>query len=225
MKKINTLFFFFTLLLYQLPLVAQEDVADDSQAAQPLFQASTGLGGQLFYPAFKTTYFSVEKPVGPYRQMGLVANVPLPSYAIYTYDVGIGKNSFEAGVFYKNFFRGRLSGRRSPFYIGVDVRAGKRTYFENQSFFGTTPNYREMGATNLKFMLLTGIQYRIGSALLEFALPIGVERVGTKAPSSERVDSYYFMDALGTNVLVLPSIGLGYAFYRPAKTKKSHRKH
>lgn len=224
MKKIDLLFFFLALLLCQAALVAQEDIPDESLVPPPLIQASTGLGLQLFYPFFKTTHFSLEKPLGPYRQIGVLANIVLKDYPIYDYDSGIGANSFEGGVFFKYFFRGRLSARRSPFYIGADVRAGKRTYFENQNFFGSSIEYREMATTNLKCMLLTGIQYRIGPAFLEFSMPIGVERTKTSDPTI-RFGSYFFDEALGVQPVILPSISMGYAFYKPIKTKKHHRKH
>lgn len=224
MKKIDLLLFFLVLLC-QARLVAQEDIPDESLVPPPLVQASTGLGLQLFYPFFKTTYFNLEKPLGPYRQIGVMANVVLRNYPIYDYDSGIGGNSFEGGVFFKYFFKGRLSARRSPFYIGADVRAGKRTYFDNQSFFGGSVEYKEMATTSLKVMLLTGIQYRIGSAFLEFSMPLGIDRVSTTAPESAQFVSYFFEDALGVHPVILPSIGMGYAFYKPVKTKKSHRKH
>lgn len=206
-------------------LWAQHDIPDDSQARQPILQVSAGLGGQFFYPAFKMSHFAVEMPIGPYQQIGLIGNILLRNYSTSTYSEGIGGNSYELGFLYKVFFRGRLSARRSAFYWGADVRAGRRKYFETDGFFGGGSNYRELEANSLKVLALSGIQYRLGVALLEFSMPVGLERNAAKSPEADWAGSYFFSEAIGLHPIVSPQISLGFSLSKPVKATQKHRKH
>lgn len=224
----NTSLRLLLLLLVSASMNAQDvsDIPDPAAAPQPQVILLTGLTTQWAEPTFKAASFGVERPINIYYHLGFQANVYIPGFMQDIYYFGgfgteqfkgtaLEPGSFELALYYKCFFHGRLSGRKSAIYIAPDVRFGVRRYSDDYNTTRTRTFYR--GLTS-KLLLRLGSQYRIGKAVIEVNLPIGLE-----SESNNRIDNGnigYYSDFSDRRFVVLPSVSLGYALYGWKSRKK-----
>lgn len=157
-------------LLFLAHLKAQ-DIEDPSLRKPYHLVVQTGIALQWFDTQFKCFTLSMERPLNLYNHFGVQANFFFPNDNGYYYRTITGK-TWEAGVFAKCFFHGRLTGRRSKSYIGPDMRVGQRIYRDFATIDG---QIREVKAGTVKMMARVGWQYHLGPAVFEIALPIGFE--------------------------------------------------
>lgn len=183
--------------LIALRMSAQE--MEDPSAVKPYHAiVQTGIALQWFDKQFKSFTLSAERPLNLYNHIGIQTNLFF-SEDPFAYR-SISDESYEFGVFAKSFFHGRFTGRRSKTYIGPDIRFGRRVY-NNPGFFGD-PNIRRKAVT-FKYMVRFGWQFHLGSAVLEFSLPIGMEK--------ERLIENSLFDGNTTNnwFIMAPGLSLG----------------
>ena len=221
------------LLLIAAPICAQDilDIPDPAAVPQPQIILLTGLTTQWAEPTFKAVSFGVERPINVYYHLGLQANVFVPGFLQNQYYFGgfgteqfrgaaLESGSFEMAIYYKCFFHGRLSGRKSAIYIAPDFRFGVRRYSDDYTASKERVYYR--GVTS-KFLLRLGSQYRIGKAVIEVNLPIGIE---SESSSRENTGySGYYSDFSDRRFVMMPSVSLGYALYGLNPRKKESKKH
>jgi len=216
------------LLLMAAPICAQDvlDIPDPATVPQPKVILLTGLTTQWAVPTFKAVSFGLERPINIYYHLGIQVNVFVPGFLEDRYYFGgfgseqfrgtaLEAGSFELGLYYKCFFHGRLSGRKSAIYIGPDLRFGVRRYSDDYNASKELVSYRGLTST---FLLRLGSQYRIGKAVIEINLPIGI-----KSESTNREDTGYtgyYSDLSDRLFVVMPSVSLGYALYDLKTPKK-----
>jgi hypothetical protein len=185
-----------------------QDIPDPTAQKPYSVVVQTGIALQWFDTQFKSFTLSAERPLNLYNHVGVQANFFFPTSDYYYRS--ITGDSWEVGIFSKSFFHGRLTGRRSNTYVGPDVRFGRRIYHD-YSFDGFQNTYIERVANTFTFMARIGWQYHCGPAVLEIALPIGIENENfvEDAPPSQfyygwATDSKWFVAA--------PSLSLGIGF-------------
>lgn len=189
------------LLFFRL---SAQDIKDPSTEKPYRFVVQTGVALQWFDPQLKSFALSVERPLNLYNHFGIQANFFFPNDDDYYYSAITG-NTWEAGVFAKCFFHGRLTGRRSNAYIGPDMRFGQRMYLGYGSFGEPTENK----VTTFKFMARLGWQYHLGLAVLEIAFPIGFENEDYKSDPASSFNPYYYDSGW---FIAAPSLSLGIGF-------------
>lgn len=249
------------LLLATAPLCAQRntfppvpyspgktpELVDPASLPQPKLILLAGLTTQWFSPRFKAASFALERPVNIYYHFGIQANVFAPGFVennYYSFFPGSGtprqglaleSGSFEVGFYYKNFFHGRFTGRKSNIHIGPDLRFGWRRYTDDYVFNGVRTPFK--GRTT-KYLVRLGVQHSIGNALIEVNLPMGIEtEKNTRTVNGNDPFSPNYDDLNGNRFVMLPSVSLGYSLYAPqpkgqgteskgkkAKSKKKKRK-
>lgn len=187
-----------------------QDIPDPSAQKPYKVVVQTGIALQWFDEQFKSFMLSAERPLNLYNHVGLQANFFFPNGKDYYYRTITG-DSWEVGVFSKTFFHGRLTGRRSNVYVGPDIRFGKRIYLDNY-YSGFENVVTERTASTFKFMARIGWQYHWGPAVLEIALPIGIENEDFKDdPYQSPSGPYYYYGYLEDAkwFVILPSLSLG----------------
>lgn len=195
----RSLLLFFCLLLLRLSAQNAADIPDPSLRKPYTLVVQTGIALQWFDVQYKAFTLAVERPLNLYNHFGIQANFFFPSGEGYYRD--ITGRSWEAGVFSKTFFHGRLTGRRSNAYFGPDMRLGRRIYIDQEPFSGVNI---EREATVYKFLARIGWQYHMGPAVMEIALPLGWEQEKFKESSGYYSDTSWF--------IVAPSLSLGIGF-------------
>lgn len=194
----------FFCLLFLAPLGAQ-DIEDPSLRKPYRCVVQTGVALQWFDTQFKSFTFSVERPLNLYNHFGVQANFFFPNdEGGYYYRTITGK-SWEAGVFAKCFFHGRLTGRRSKTYVGPDMRIGQRYYLNTSD-----TQLIERKASTVKIMARLGWQYHLGLAVFEFAFPFGLETEKFKDDLTATYPYYYLTDA--TWFVAAPTLSIGIGF-------------
>lgn len=231
-----TTFRLLLLLLAAVPLCAQSrrafpptpytpgqtvEIIDPASLPQPKLIALGGFVTQWVSPRFMAASFALERPVNRYHHFGIQANTFIPgflqgSYYTFTFPgtgstrqgLALERGSFEVGVYYKSFFHGRLTGRKSSIYIGPDLRFGWRYYTDDYIFNGVRTSFK--GRTT-KYLARLGIQQAVGKALIEVTLPLGIEHENNTRKSDVN-DPFngYFDDLNGRRFVMLPSLSLGY---------------
>jgi len=202
-----------------------QDIPDPDAVPQPKVIALAGLTTQWFDPRFKGSSFALERPVNRYYHVGIQANFFSPGllnnngfFSGSAQGISLDPGTFEVGLYYKCFFHGRLSGRKSNIYLGPDIRFGIRKYRDDYIFSGVQTPFK--GRTT-KYLVRLGMQWKIGNAILEVNLPMGVEAEKTdqERPSNDPF-GYYYTDLNGSRFVMLPSFSLGYALYDFPKAKR-----
>ena len=233
------------LLLAAAPLCAQRnnfppapyspaktpELVDPMSLPQPKLIALAGLTTQWFDPNLKAASFALERPVNIYHHLGIQANMIVPGFLEKTYyyftfpggtttrqGLAVESGSFEVGIYYKSFFHGRLTGRKSSIYIGPDIRFGWRRYTDDYLFNGVRTPFK--GQTT-KFLVRLGAVHKIGKALIEVNLPIGAENE-KDSRGKTLVDPFGNGSGSlsGRRYVMLPSISLGYALFTPKSKKR-----
>lgn len=197
---------FFCLTVFRL---AAQDIEDPSARKPYRFVVQTGLALQWFDEQFKSFTVSVERPLNLYNHFGIQANFFFPNDdfdGFYSYRRISGK-TFEAGVFAKCFFHGRLTGRRSKAYIGPDMRLGVRKYIDYEPFTG---QFYYNNAVTYKFLARIGWQYHLGTAVFEITFPFGFEN--EKFKSNENTQYYFYDVGNSTWFIAAPALSLGIGF-------------
>jgi hypothetical protein len=218
------LLLFVCLVVFSLSKVqAQQalEIIDPDDLPLPKLILNTGLSYQWVDPAFRTFCLSAEKPFrSRYNHLGIQANIYYKGE--FPYCCGpllprITRPSLEIGMFYKLFMHGRLSGRKSSFYYGPDLRYGQRNY-EGQLTFNKI--YEPFSSDVTKFLFRLGLQHTMGNAVIEINFPIGIERekLNTTLPAeiTENFDT--------VRVIMLPTFGIGYSFDKLKKEKSKKGK-
>ncbi len=177
---------------------ATVDLPDPALEPQPKLIVLAGIAPQLSYDYFRTFFLAAERSWGPYRHAGLQFSQYLTNNNEYYDLISTAKLSYEVSIYSKFFMHGRLSGRRSNFYYGPQIRFGLRQ-LERYNYPNPPLNYQQH---TTKFLFCLGAQYRLGHAILDWTLPIGAEisrlrQEGTVHPST-------------TRLCVIPSIALGF---------------
>jgi hypothetical protein len=147
----------------------------------------------------------VERPITHYHQIGLFVGsyIPEPLSDYNDRSVRQSGGSVEVGVVFKYFPRGVLTGRKSGFYIGPDMRWSSRKMEESDGFFPPTGRPVLFSERGTKLMVNIGRQRQIRNFVLEWSFPLGFERVSSKdAPN-------YTND---TGIVLAPSLSMGWAF-------------
>ncbi|HMX41727.1 MAG TPA: hypothetical protein PKD78_15420 [Saprospiraceae bacterium] len=189
---------------------------DHLSQPMPRLILQVGLANQWIDPSFHTVFSSVEWAAKRYHHVGLQYVMYVPAYLSSSYTnfltgavrqgLTVEPGSFEVSFFSKHFFHGRFTGRKSSIYIGPELRFGQRKYTEDYIFDGVRTPFQ--GRT-VKVLTRLGMQRRIGNAVLELALPMGIEREKNDRPSTQ---SYIYQDLNGRRLVLLPTISLGYSF-------------
>lgn len=198
----------FCLMLFRLNA---QDIADPTAQKPYSLVVQTGIALQWFDHQFKSFTLSAERPLNLYNHIGLQANFFFPNGDEYYYR-NITGDSWEVGIFSKTFFHGRLTGRRSSVYVGPDIRFGKRNYLD-YNYDGFQNTFVERAASTFTFMARVGWQFHWGPAVLEIALPFGVENENFELDEPPSGQFYYYGWAQDTKWFVAaPSLSLGIGF-------------
>lgn len=203
----------FGVLTFPFLAKAQQDIPDDSQIKSPAIIVGIGLGAQIFFPAMRATSLTIERPRTPYHRFGLGGHYYLREYVNKAVGGGgVTGNSFEVGFYSKHFYKGRLSARRSAFYWGLELRMGRRDYYYEEIIFSGSSSSAHDRHTTVKIMGLAGAQFRMGRAIIDIGLPIGIEQVYGEDDSINNF-SYSKLDYAKRNKLfMMPTLILGYSF-------------
>ncbi len=185
---------------------AAQDIEDPSLRKPPVVIVQSGIALQWFDEQYKSFTLAAERPVNLYNHIGLQVNLFFPVYDSDNYYGAIAPGSYEAGVFAKCFFHGRLSGRRSKTYYGPDLRFGQRNYHYTNYFDGTEYTVK---ARTFKFLARLGWQFHLGPAILELATPFGLENETLREDLP--ANPYYGNDTNGTRFIFAPSFSIGCA--------------
>lgn len=200
MRIINLLL----LLGTALPCFAQDAATLEKRPPSVILQ--TGIGIQWFGETYKLSTFSVERPVGPYWHLGLHGGYYFqnqPNFFDFNQNFLGG---FEAGGFSKYFLHGRLSGHKSGFYLGPEMRVGQRRFqLSPSNFFPpiTNPTHVTYQETSVKLLFRWGLQWQFGRAVLEIFAPFGIEI------NQSNQDTYYYSNQ--SQFVLLPGFQLGIA--------------
>lgn len=186
-----------------------QKAVEKPQLPPPNLIVQMGVGFHLFENGYKITNFSIERPIGTFWNLGLQGHFFHKNsesgyyFDPYAYLEYLGGREF--GLSAEYFLQGRLSGRRSGIYLGMQIMAGQRWYQYNQDFsFPPRPMYKRYNLNTTKFLFRWGMQWRLGKyASLEFSSPFGMEF--TK-PSE--VTGYAEEE---TGFVILPMLQLGIA--------------
>lgn len=197
-----------TLLILSLAptLFCLAQQTDNLEGRPPLAIVQTGIGFQFGGETTKTFMVSIEKPYKTFWQLGFQGNLLFqqPDYGNYGFEL---QNGYELGFFAKYFLHGRLSGHKTGFFLGPELRLGARNVrFIDYFVFPQPiePTYVHYKETNSKILLGWGGQWQFGHAVLEISAPFGIEF--TKS------DNEYVGSNLGTHFVILPKLLLGFAF-------------
>lgn len=184
-----------------------QDVEDPS--AQKPYRAvvQTGIALHWFGEQLKSFTLSAERPLNLYNHIGAQADFFFPNNEDYYRSITGG--TYEVGIFAKCFFHGRFTGRRSKAYIGPDLRLGRRVYLD----YGAFINERvEKTSTTVRIMARVGWQYHFGPAVLEIALPLGIEKEHFKDDNVPQNGYYYYDYSDGSRLVMAPVLLLGIGF-------------
>ena len=187
-----------------LPCLAQDE--DPLEKPLPKIILQTGIGLQWFGDGYKQFMISVERPASHFWHFGLQGTHYFQPQSSSSFGSEF-MSGLEMGGTAKYFFHGRFSGRRTGFYIGPELRYGKRKYrYSTDNVFPLppVPNYAYYDEKVTKIMLRWGIQYRLGHGILEISAPLGVELVGSNFPNVS--------SGTETKFVLLPMLSMGVAF-------------
>jgi len=187
-----------------LPCFAQ--VAAPLEKRPPTIILQTGIGMQWFGETYKLSTFSVERPVSPYWHLGLHGGYYFQNQPNFFDFNQSFLGGFEVGGFSKYFLHGRLSGHKSGFYIGPEMRVGQRRFqYSENNFFPPVPNptFIKYEETSVKILFRWGLQWQFGRANLEIFAPFGIE-----INQSNLTSIYYSNESL---FVLLPSFQIGIA--------------
>ncbi len=201
------------------------ELLDPTTLPQPKLIALAGVTTQWASPRFKAASFALEHPVNIYHHLGIQANMFAPGFvqeSYYTFcfpgstvrqGLAVERGSFEVGIYYKNFFHGRFTGRKSSLYFGPDLRFGWRNYTDDYVVSGVrTP----LKGRTTKYLARLGAQHSFGNALIEVTLPIGIEsEKSTRVETTVDPCGNGYINLDGERFVMLPSISLGYSLYTP----------
>jgi hypothetical protein len=168
-----------------------------------------GISFQWFDNPLKLGYLQVETPIGEYQHLGIMFTKLFSGSNYDYYNLSLEKG-FEVGINFKYFLHGRFTGRKTGFYLGPDIRFGKRTYRYNSYDF-MTGGYTEVDEVlkSSKIMLAWGVQWHFGQhVIFELSVPTGYESL---ASTSEYPSNGYY-NSFNNTVVFLPSLTLGVAF-------------
>ncbi len=205
------------------------EIIDPDDLPLPKLILNSGLSYQWVDPAFRTFYLSAEAPYrSRYNHIGVQANIYYKgefNFCCGPQQSSVVRPSWELGAFYKLFMHGRLSGRKSSFYYGPDIRYGWRNY-EGELTFSRVLEPFSSNVT--KFLFRLGLQHTMGNAVIELNFPIGIE----KEKLNITVPTNVVNDFEGVRVVMLPTFGIGYSFdkwtkekgKKPQKSKKKKSK-
>ena len=190
--------------LTTLPCFAQ--VEDPLEKRPPTVILQTGIGMQWFGETYKLSTYSVERPVGRFWHLGLHGGYYFQNQPDFFDFHQNFLGGFEVGGFSKYFLHGRLSGHKSGFYIGPEIRVGQRRFqYSENNFFPPppNPNYVKYQETSVKLLFRWGLQWQFGRAILEIFGPFGIEI------NQSNHDAYYYSNE--SLFVLLPSFQLGIA--------------
>jgi hypothetical protein len=207
------------LFLPDTTLAQSGDVPDPTLIKPPHVILQTGISSQwLGGENWRSTLISIEHPFGPYQHLGVEVNFLFPDYTTtqsiyYSYERHLEKGSYDAGLFYKIFLHGRLTGRKSNLYVAPEIKFGRRkfrqTYYNDVFPLPSPPPEYHYWESTTKFALRIGAQYHIGPAILEIALPIAIERF--KTVNQPNNYNNYNDPPSATRLLLLPCLQFGIA--------------
>ena len=180
----------------------------------------TGVGVQLSSSyGNQCVLLSVETPVGDFWHLGVqggqfisdVLYVPSSRNAGSFFNF---RGGYEVGGFSKYFLHGRLSGQKSAFYWGPEIRLG--TLHSEGEYYGdfSASNYIVKNTRHTKqYLIRWGFQWRTDRHFVcELALPLGWEYSKSITRGFENgvelTPSVYKYDQF----VMLPSLQLGFAF-------------
>jgi hypothetical protein len=205
-------FLIFTLCLAFFPITGYSQMDEITPATNPQgrFLVSMGINWRLFNRSIRSSSIMLERPINPYQQLGIQFNPihqAFPSSFEGFYQPVV-QGGWEVGVLYKLFLHGRLSGRKSNIYFSPDVRFGRRKIEINYYDFSGNRASEKYNERSTTILLRWGNQYSFGPALLEIAIPFGVETV--KANVDPLVLSYAQVETSSVRLVMLPSLHLGF---------------
>ncbi|MDX1911233.1 MAG: hypothetical protein SFV22_07100 [Saprospiraceae bacterium] len=184
-----------------------QNTGEKPELPLPHLIVQTGIGFQLFDEGYKMTSLSIERPIGEYWNLGIQGHFfHKNSHSAYYFDPYAYQQYLggrEYGLSAEYFLHGRLSGRKSGFYTGMQIMAGQRWFQYNEDVsFPPRPMFKRYNVNTTKFMFRWGMQWRLGKhASLEFSAPFGME---FSKPSE--VNGYTDEDA---GFVIMPMLQLG----------------
>ncbi len=170
-----------------------------------LIGASDQINFSDFIP-IKSVAISAEYKVLPFSYLGLSYNALFPTFG--RTDLEIGKGSYEVGITGKHFLHGRLTGHRSNYFIGFEVRKGVRFVNETLYYFPTVYVQKSTYQTN-KFLVKFGLEWHLKSLVFQCNLPLGIESVKYRVNDLDPGTTPNITD---TNFTMAPGILIGFKF-------------
>ncbi len=168
-----------------------------------------GVGEQINFADFipiKSLAISAEHKVLPFSYLGLSYNTIFPTFG--RQDLEIGKGSYEIGITGKHFLHGRLTGRRSNYFVGFEVRKGIRFVNETLFYFPIVYTEKSTYKTN-KFLVKFGLEWHIKSWVFQCTLPFGIESAKYRVNDLDPGTTPTITD---TNFTIAPGILMGFTF-------------
>ncbi len=168
-----------------------------------------GVSEQIDFADFipiKSLAVSAEYKVLPFSYLGLSYNNIFPTYG--RQDLEIGKGSYEVGITGKHFLHGRLTGHRSNYFVGFEVRKGVRFVNETLFYFPVVYTEKSTYKTN-KFLVKFGLEWHIKSLVFQCNLPLGIESVKYRVNDLDPGTTPTITDS---NFTIAPGILMGFTF-------------
>jgi hypothetical protein len=165
-----------------------------------------GVSDQIDFADFipiKSLAILAEYKVLPFSYLGLSYNHIFPTFG--RQDLEIGKGGYEVGITGKHFLHGRLTGHRSNYFVGFEVRKGVRFVTENFTIAYTEKSTYQ---TN-KFLVKFGLEWHIKSWVFQCNLPLGIESVKYRVND---LDPGTTPTITETNFIIAPGILMGFTF-------------
>jgi|GEM_PF-3198367 len=158
------------------------------------------------YFPIQSVAISTEYKVSPFSYIGLSYNAIFPSLG--RVNLAIGKGSYEVGITGRHFLHGRMTGHRSNYFVGFDVRKGVRFVNETLYYFPNVLTEKSTQQTN-KFMVKFGLEWHLKSLVFQVNLPFGVEFVKYKVDDLDPGTTPTITD---NNFTMAPGILMGFTF-------------
>jgi hypothetical protein len=158
-------------------LSAQADTLDPDLIPAPRFAIFSGMYWQISSKGIRSNYAGAEISLNRYTTIGVQGGIFLQSNFDNRedYEVRVGKKSWEAGVYLRRFLFGQLTGRRSNFFFGPEIRHARYdlTQWRYNPITGAYKRY-DFREGSLKILCRSGWHVRYKHIYLEAIVPFGL---------------------------------------------------
>ncbi len=197
-------------------LAAQIDTLAVAKRLPPRLTLLLGLQNQYSFSEMRSLLFGANMALKTSWHLGIQYHCLLVGRLESGNVFELQKGSFDIGLYGERFWNWRFFGKKIPFYLGPEIRLGRRKYKDWYADLSIGKGmYVNYPSRTFKTLARLGLQPRLGKFLVNIALPTGIEFEQAKLPFPKSTDHYYAYANYGTGrakLIFLPSISLGYTF-------------